>query len=192
MSGSTDNTIKIWNTEGECIKTLEGHSSWVESVAIDGDRIVSGSWDNTIKIWDMNTGKCLKTLKRHRDWVNSVAIEGDRIVSGSDDETIKIWNIDTTLKDSEKFRLLVKEAATNAVPTTNNDDNDTNKCPVCFENVSNLTTVTCPNNHTICKNCICRRYNTTGYHDGYVNMSTNRSTCPICRTSISGLEDLCH
>ena len=35
--------VKIWNTMGRCIKTLEGHSGCVYSVAIDGDRIVSGS-----------------------------------------------------------------------------------------------------------------------------------------------------
>jgi WD40 repeat protein len=91
VSGSDDNTIKIWNTEGECIKTLEGHSECVNSVAIDGDRIVSGSDDNTIKIWNTE-GECIKTLEGHSEYVNSVAIDGDRIVSGSDDHTIKIWN----------------------------------------------------------------------------------------------------
>jgi len=88
VSGSNDETIKIWNT----IKTLEGHSGWVRSVAIDGDRIVSGSMDNTIKIWDINTGGCIQTLVGHSGFVMSVAIDKKRIVSGSLDNTVKIWN----------------------------------------------------------------------------------------------------
>ena len=42
VSGSSDNTVKIWNTDGECLKTLEGHSD-MYSVAILGPGIVSGS-----------------------------------------------------------------------------------------------------------------------------------------------------
>ena len=37
----------------KCLKTLEGHSDWVTSVAYspDGTKIISGSDDTTIKIW---------------------------------------------------------------------------------------------------------------------------------------------
>ena len=59
ISGSRDNTIKIWDANtGECLKTLEGHSNRVLSVAYspDGTKIISGSGDKTIKIWDANTG----------------------------------------------------------------------------------------------------------------------------------------
>jgi WD40 repeat protein len=96
ISGSYDNTIKIWNANtGECIKTLEGHSRSVESVAYstDGTKIISGSMDNTIKIWDANTGECLQTLEGHTSTVLSVAYspDGTRIISGSYDDTIKIW-----------------------------------------------------------------------------------------------------
>ena len=34
VSGSFDRTVKIWNWHGECLKTLEGHSDYVTSVAI--------------------------------------------------------------------------------------------------------------------------------------------------------------
>ncbi|MDD7589908.1 MAG: hypothetical protein SPJ75_05155, partial [Candidatus Onthomorpha sp.] len=82
-----------------CLKTLEGHSEDILSVAYspDGTKIVSGSGDKTIKIWDANTGERLKTLKGHSSWVSSVAYspDGTKIISGSADETVKIWDANT-------------------------------------------------------------------------------------------------
>jgi WD40 repeat protein len=56
VSGSGDNTIRIWNAAtGEAVGTpLEGHTELVSSVAFspDGTQIVSGSGDNTIRIWN--------------------------------------------------------------------------------------------------------------------------------------------
>lgn len=51
-----------WNA---CRQTLEGHSSWVWSVAFSPDSkwIASGSGDYTIKIWDLETGSCQQTLE---------------------------------------------------------------------------------------------------------------------------------
>ena len=78
---SLDKTIKIWNTDGECIKTLEGRwwdgtNEWVLSVAILGpDRIVSGSYEHTVKIWNTDEDK------GHSEDFSSVATLGpDRIV----------------------------------------------------------------------------------------------------------------
>ena len=97
ISGSVDNTIKIWDpTSGQCLQTLKGHSSSVPSVAFspDSQRLVSGSVDKTIKIWDPTSGQCLQTLKGHSSSVPSVAFSPDsqRLVSGSYDKTIKIWD----------------------------------------------------------------------------------------------------
>ena len=81
------------------LKTLEGHSSYVSSVAYspDGTKIISGSGDKTIKIWDANTGQCLQTLEGHSERVYSVAYspDGTKIISGSLDNTVKIWGANT-------------------------------------------------------------------------------------------------
>ena len=54
ITGSDDNTIKLWNLNtGELELTLSGHSRTVSSVAVSGDKIVSGSADNTIKMWQL-------------------------------------------------------------------------------------------------------------------------------------------
>jgi hypothetical protein len=75
---------------------LEGHTSWVMSVAFsfDGLRIVSGSDDRTVRIWDAVSGAVLHTLEGHTSSVSSVAFssDGSRIVSGSVDKTVRIWD----------------------------------------------------------------------------------------------------
>lgn len=53
-SGSTDQTIKLWDVaSGQEVRTLTGHTDVVTSVAFspDGQTVASGSWDGTIKIW---------------------------------------------------------------------------------------------------------------------------------------------
>jgi hypothetical protein len=56
FSGSTDNTIKVWDVAtGACLQTLEGHARAVCSVCVsaDGSRLFSGSVDNTIRVWNI-------------------------------------------------------------------------------------------------------------------------------------------
>ncbi|KAB8335892.1 protein kinase, partial [Scytonema tolypothrichoides VB-61278] len=72
VSGSLDNTIKIWNLQtGELKSNLTGHTKSVDSVAIspDGKTLVSGSLDNTIKIWNLQTDELKSTLTGHTNWV---------------------------------------------------------------------------------------------------------------------------
>ena len=58
MSGSGDNTLKVWDAQtGKETLTLKEHSRLVNSVSFspDGKRIVSGSWDDTVKVWDISS-----------------------------------------------------------------------------------------------------------------------------------------
>ena len=103
-SGSSDNTIKLWNLEGKELRTLTGHSNWVWSVAFspDGKTIASGSYDKSIKLWNLE-GKQLRTLTGHSKGVLSVAFspDGKTIASGSSDKSIKLWDIDPELAISQ-------------------------------------------------------------------------------------------
>jgi hypothetical protein len=100
LSGSWDDTVKWWDLSiGSVIKTLEGHSFFVNSVAFspDGKTALSGSWDETVKWWDLSTGRVIKTLEGHSKRVKSVAFSpnGKTALSGSDDNTVKWWDLST-------------------------------------------------------------------------------------------------
>ena len=53
MSGSDDNTLRVWDHTGnEFIKVLRGHTSYVSSVAkISDSLVVSGSLDRSLRVW---------------------------------------------------------------------------------------------------------------------------------------------
>ncbi|NEP75869.1 MAG: hypothetical protein F6K25_30370 [Okeania sp. SIO2G4] len=73
-SGSADNTVKLWNRQGQLLQTLKGHENFVYSIAFspDGETIASGSADNTVKLW---TDLRIEDLtKRGCEWLNDYLI----------------------------------------------------------------------------------------------------------------------
>jgi WD40 repeat protein len=97
VTGSWDNTAKLWSIDGRLLQTFQGHQDSVTSVAFspDGKSIVTGSIDQTAKLWSID-GRLLQTFQGHQSRVYSVAFapDGKSIVTGSLDETAQLWNID--------------------------------------------------------------------------------------------------
>ena len=58
-------SLKVWDpTTGQCLQTLDGHTSFICCVSAFPDgRVISGSSDGIIKLWNPNTGKCIKTIE---------------------------------------------------------------------------------------------------------------------------------
>ncbi len=96
VSGSRDQSVKIWNLEtGELFRILKGHSDGVCAVALspDGKIIASGSIDKTIRLWHLESGELLAKFIGHTDTVTGLTFtaSGEMLVSASLDKTIKIW-----------------------------------------------------------------------------------------------------
>lgn len=98
---------------GTHLKTLEGHSNYINSLAFsaDGAWLVSASLDKTVRVWELETGQVSKVLAGHTGSVNSVAIsrDGKVIASGSTDKTVRLWDVATgnLLKTLENHHAIV-------------------------------------------------------------------------------------
>jgi hypothetical protein len=92
-------TATLTSPGGPLIRTLQGHTGSVNSVAVtsDGRYAISGPSGSTLEVWDLETGEETHTLKGHTDRVRSVAVtsDGRYAISGSSDRILKVWDLET-------------------------------------------------------------------------------------------------
>lgn len=101
---SKDRNIKIWDSNGQWINTLQGHRDDVKSIVISPDqkKIISCSIDQLIKIWDLNKGTCLHTISNYT-FTPSIAIScsGKELVTNG-----RNFSGTTNLLDVDTGRIL--------------------------------------------------------------------------------------
>ena len=93
-SGSTDNSIKIWDLiNWRCLYTLEGYENTISSlVMLKNDFLGSSSWDHTCKIWNLENRKCIYTFAGHKDIVWCIIeLRNCDLATCSNDKNIIIW-----------------------------------------------------------------------------------------------------
>ena len=100
ISGSSDNTLKVWDLEtGMEVRTLTGHATVIVSVTVTPDSrfAISGSNDGTLRVWDLETGVEVRTLTGYPGtiWAVTVTPDGRFAISGSSDKTLKAWDLET-------------------------------------------------------------------------------------------------
>jgi WD40 repeat protein len=100
VSGSYDQTVKVWKTEGEsntasCVRTWRGQANQLRAVAFDpnGGRLASGGSDGIVRLHDLARDRT-QSARGHTSFVWGVRFtsDGQGIVTVSDDETIRLWS----------------------------------------------------------------------------------------------------
>eukprot|EP00051_Salpingoeca_urceolata_P027745 m.483093 g.483093 ORF g.483093 m.483093 type:complete len:741 (-) comp22779_c0_seq1:113-2335(-) len=94
FSGSSDETIKVWDTSTsfKCKRTLQAHRGIVHALCTHNHKLYSGSSDCTVKMWDIDTLELEETLEGHDNPVCTLAIANGLLFSGSL-KNIKIWDL---------------------------------------------------------------------------------------------------
>lgn len=96
FSGSSDKTIKVWDTltTYKCVKTLEGHSGIVLALCTHEKKLYSGSADCTINVWCLEELELLDSIRGHENPVCTLVTKRKMLFSGSL-KKIKVWNLQT-------------------------------------------------------------------------------------------------
>lgn len=98
ISGARDKSIKIWSGQtGNCLLTIEAHSSWVTGLAMHhGNKFFySVSEDKSLKVWSLASGKLHSKIEAaHDHFVRGVASHPVYLVcvTCSVDSSIKVWD----------------------------------------------------------------------------------------------------
>ena len=104
ITASDDSSIHVYSTEGELVRSLQGHEGGIWALALHGDTLVSGGTDGSTRIWDLQTSNCTHVFRRHAGTVRCVVIAEPEesgtgeswpkqpiIVTGSRDHTLCGW-----------------------------------------------------------------------------------------------------
>ena len=95
-TGSSDQTIKIWNTgEVRTIAVLKGSKQPVNSLlCLSPLTMISGS--DGVYAWDIETQKPIFVYEEHTAAINSLCMyEFSTFISASSDTSMKIWDLRT-------------------------------------------------------------------------------------------------
>lgn len=109
VTASRDKTVKIWNTDGQLVRSLDGHSHWINCLSTTADfklrcskelisedtLLATGSEDNSVCIWSIKNNKLLYRLTGHQGPVSCVSFSPNCkfLISASFDKTIRLWDV---------------------------------------------------------------------------------------------------
>ncbi len=102
ISYSGDNTLKLWDSDGNLITNFKGHKDSVNGVLIlENNEIISYSDDGTLRLWNL-FGEQLMIYRSNSYVKIATILNEDKILSYSIDGVLKIWTLKTKFIDKNK------------------------------------------------------------------------------------------
>jgi WD40 repeat protein len=112
-TGGLDGVVKLWQRNGQLLRSLTGHRDRIWSLAFspDGSLMASSSADGTIKLWQPY-GTLVRTLKGHSwgVWQVRFSPDGQHIASAGLDGKINLWG-----RDGALFKTFTEKVAMSGV-----------------------------------------------------------------------------
>jgi len=95
LTASYDATARIWDSRGEPVATLHGHTDGILGAAnLDLDIVSTAGSDASLRIWDTGAGSELAVIRAHPGGVKSISAAERRVVSTGADRALRIWRVD--------------------------------------------------------------------------------------------------
>jgi phospholipase A-2-activating protein len=96
-TGSADKNVFIWNSKGEKVIVLKGHTDCVRGLLVLNNMLLSCSNDASIRVWSCDSWELIKELHGHSNYIYTIAankVLGDDVfLTGSEDSTIRMWSV---------------------------------------------------------------------------------------------------
>lgn len=98
-SGGQDKAVRLWRAgDLSLLRTLEGHTGWVQDVALspDGKIVASAPREDSVRLWSAEDGSLLRTLEGPAGAVyNCIAFspDGKDVAAGLNDESVLLWQV---------------------------------------------------------------------------------------------------
>lgn len=97
-TASRDQSIRLWNKQGELVTILNGHDRRVNDVTFspDGRFLLSASDDHSIVLWDVENQRFIKRYLAHQNYITGVEfVSNSEFISGGLDSMIYVWSKDS-------------------------------------------------------------------------------------------------
>lgn len=97
VSGSDDNTIKIWDARKKFVCHTMNNDYQVTATCLNdtAEQVISGGIDNDVKVWDIRKNEIVFKLRGHTDTITGLSLSpcGSYVLSNSMDNTCRVWDI---------------------------------------------------------------------------------------------------
>lgn len=97
VSGSDDNTIKIWDARKKFVCHTLNNDYQVTATCLNdtAEQVISGGIDNDVKVWDIRKNEVVFNLRGHSDTITGLSLSpcGSYVLSNSMDNTCRVWDI---------------------------------------------------------------------------------------------------